>query len=141
MPLTGRITEFIPFLTFSPGEQAVVAHKYLTEFGQEIAQPVSLSDDEKRDRLVGDIDLRVSRDYSLCRVIARDYYDQQLGARSVIEGVERMVRSEVLDHYIWETDEPVRDGQGRAEYRAEVNADDEVEVCRVLEVGENEGDP
>lgn len=129
MPLTGRINDFIPFLTFSPGEQAVVAHKYLTEFGQEIAKPVSLSDDEKKDRLVGDIDLRVPKDYSLCRAIAGGYYDQQLGARSVIEGVDRMVKSEVLDHYIWETSAPVKDGQGRVEYRAEVNADDEVEVC------------
>lgn len=126
-PLTGRITDFIPFLTFSSGEQAVVAHKYLALLGQESAKPVVISHDECKQRFVGDIDLQVCHDYSVCRIIAREGYIEQLGARSLIHGVKRLVEDEVLDHYL-DANAELKEGQSIATYRVDVNEDDEIEV-------------
>ncbi|KAK2608062.1 hypothetical protein N8I77_006697 [Diaporthe amygdali] len=129
-PLTGRITEFVPFLTFSEAEQAAVAHKYLTELGKELSKPVVITREEEKQRFVGDIDLQVPKDYSVCRVIAQDEYVEQLGARSVINGVSRMIEGEVIDHYL-EMDDEIKEGQGITTYRVQSNVDDDIEVCYV----------
>lgn len=129
-PLTGRITEFVPFLTFSAAEQAAVAHKYLTELGKELAKPVVISEDETRQRFVGDIDLQVPKDYSVCRIIAEEEYLEQLGARSVINGVNRLIESEIVDHYLEMNDE-IKEYQGITTYRVELNVDGGIEVCYV----------
>lgn len=129
-PLTGRITEFVPFLTFSEAEQAAVAHKYLTELGKELAKPVVITREEEKQRFVGDIDLQVPKDYSVCRIIAQDEYVEQLGARSVINGVNRMIEGEVIDHYL-EMDDEIKEDQGIATYRVQSNVDDDIEVCYV----------
>lgn len=129
-PLTGRITEFVPFLTFSQTEQAAVAHKYLTEVGKELAKPVVVSREEGKQRFVGDIDLQVPKDYTVCRIIAQDEYVEQLGARSVINGVNRMIEGEVIDHYL-EMEDEIREGQGITTYRVQPNLDDDIEVCYV----------
>lgn len=129
-PLTGRITEFVPFLTFSEAEQAAVAHKYLTEIGKELAKPVVVSREEEKQRFVGDIDLQVPNDYSVCRIIAKEEYIDQLGARSVINGVNRMIEGEVIDHYL-EMEDEIKDGQGITTYRVQSNVDDDIEVCYV----------
>lgn len=126
-PLTGRITDFIPFLTFSSGEQAVVAHKYLALLGQELTKPVVTSHDEGKQRFVGDIDLQVSSDYSVCRLIAAEGYVAQLGARSLIDGVRRLVEDEVLDHYL-NAEAEIKEGQSIATYCVDVNEDKEIEV-------------
>ncbi|KUI61232.1 Chaperone protein ClpB [Cytospora mali] len=129
-PLTGRITEFVPFLTFSDAEQAAVTHKYLTEVGKELAKPIVISEEETRQRFVGNIDLQVPKDYSICRIIAKEEYLEQLGARSVINGVRRMIEGEVLDHYL-ELEGEIREDQGVTTYRVTPNQEDGVEVCYV----------
>lgn len=88
-PLTGRITDFIPFLTFSEVEQAAVAHKCMAEVGKELAKPVVITPGRENQRFIGDIHLQAVQDYSICRVIAKEEYVEQLGARSLIEGVKR----------------------------------------------------
>jgi ATP-dependent Clp protease ATP-binding subunit ClpA len=129
-PLTGRITEFVPFLTFSQIEQTAVAHKYLAEVGRELASPVVVTREEGKQRFVGDIELQVPKDYSVCRIIAQDEYVEQLGARSVINGVNRMIEGEVIDHYL-EMDDEIREGQAITTYRVQPNMDDDIEVCYV----------
>ncbi|ROV93474.1 hypothetical protein VSDG_06732 [Cytospora chrysosperma] len=129
-PLTGRITEFVPFLTFSDAEQIAVVHKYLADLGTELAKPVIVSEDETRRRLVGLIDLQVLKDYSVCRAIANEAYLEQLGARSVIDGVRRLIESEVIDHYL-EIHDEIKEDQGEVTYRVELNVDGGIEVCYV----------
>lgn len=126
-PLTGRITEFVPFLTFSAVEQAVVAYRNLREAGMQLPMPVVTSSEGPQQRLVGNIDLRVARDYSTCRIIAETEYVQQLGARSLFKGVKRLVESEVLEHYLSVDDEIVQ-GQDVATYRVESTEDDDIQV-------------
>lgn len=95
--------------------------------GQEFAKPVVLSRDERKQRFVGDIDLQVSNDYSVCSTIAKEGYIKQLGAQSLIYGVKRLVEDEVLDYYLNVKAELI-EGQSIATYRVDVNKDDEIEA-------------
>lgn len=129
-PLTGRITEFVPFLTFSDAEQVAVVHKYLADLGKEMARPIIISEDEARQRLVCRINLQVLKDYSLCRAIAKEAYLEQLGARSVIDGVRRVIESEVIDYYL-EINDGIKEDQDEVTYRVELNVDGGIEVYYV----------
>lgn len=128
-PVTGRITEFVPFLTFSGAEQAGVVHKCLTELAMELAKPVVIPDDKKKIRFVGKIDLQVPKDYSVCRAIAEEEYLEELGARSLISGVRRLIDNEVMEDYL-EIDEEIREDQDIITIRVELNVDGEIEVLR-----------
>lgn len=128
-PLTGRITEIVPFLTFSDAEQTAVAHKYMTELGKDLAKPVVISPNETRQRLAGDIELQVPKDYSVCRAIAKEDYMEQLGPRSVIHGVNK-IESEVLEQSL-EMHGEIEEGKDVATHRVEVNTDDGIEICPI----------
>ncbi|KEF63731.1 uncharacterized protein A1O9_01709 [Exophiala aquamarina CBS 119918] len=97
-PITGRISVFLPFLLFSPGEQAVIAHKYLLELGRDVRNPVNLSTGSD-ELLIGNIRLRVRRDASVCRKIAENGYHPELGARSLITAVDT-IRTLLVDAYL-----------------------------------------
>ncbi|CAN8105255.1 unnamed protein product [Discula destructiva] len=127
-PLTGRITDFVPFLTFSKGEQACVAHKHLTEVGKEMAKSLVVSRDMTTQRFIGDIDMQVPRDYSICQIIAQEEYLEQLGARSVINGVHRLIEDPILDHFLG-IESAITEGQGTTTYRVEANRDHDIEIC------------
>ncbi|KAK5463038.1 hypothetical protein LTS15_002750 [Exophiala xenobiotica] len=86
-PITGRISAFIPFLRFSLGEQAVVVHKYLLELGYAVEGPVNLSFGPQ-EKLLGDVRVRIRRDASVCRILAKAEYHEDLGARSLINAVD-----------------------------------------------------
>ncbi|KAK0309977.1 hypothetical protein LTR01_004175 [Friedmanniomyces endolithicus] len=97
-PVAGRISEFLPFLTFTIGEQAVIVHKALLELGRKVRQPVSLVDgpDEK---LLGNVKLRIRRDVSVCRALAESEYHPDLGARSLLVAAEKVKRM-LVDEYL-----------------------------------------
>ncbi|KAK8851225.1 P-loop containing nucleoside triphosphate hydrolase protein [Apiospora arundinis] len=136
-PITGRVTVWLPFLTFSPIEQAVVADKYVAEFGGEAMLPVRIANDEARDRLVGDVQLEIRQGYSLCSALAREGYVQELGARSLIAEVDDQVRGPLVDAYLQNLEEIVEDG-GTTRCLASVDPDGAIEVsCAVPDTGEN----
>lgn len=131
-PLTGRITEFIPFLTFSEGERAIVAHKYLTEVGKSKIKPVCLTHEVAKQRFVGKVELQVSslRDYAVCRVMAKSY-NRFIGARSVKSGVRRLVEKPVSDLYYDEAHAEVTEDQDVVAYRVDVDVEDKIKVLRL----------
>ncbi|KAF2973066.1 hypothetical protein GQX73_g612 [Xylaria multiplex] len=106
-PITGRITEVIPFLPFSPGEQAVVAHKFLQELGRKVKAPVVLPE-KGREQLLGNIRLRVRRDASVCRNLAAAEYSPDLGARSLAAAV-KTVEDRLVEAYLDEEEEIAED--------------------------------
>jgi hypothetical protein len=116
-PITGRVSEFIPFLHFSPGEQAVVAHKYLLELGQSVRDPVKLTPGQEN--LVGNVHLRVRRDASVCSKLAVDGYHRDLGARSLITAVST-VRELLVDAYLG-VDEAITEQDDVVEFLVDVN--------------------
>ncbi|KAI1660675.1 P-loop containing nucleoside triphosphate hydrolase protein [Daldinia decipiens] len=92
--VTGRIDEIAPFFPFDKGEQAVVAHKFLLKFIDEVRCPI----DEGTNRLVGHTNIRVIEDGKVCEEIARKWYKERLGARSIYKGVRTLRRKFILKY-------------------------------------------
>ncbi|KAI1645958.1 P-loop containing nucleoside triphosphate hydrolase protein [Daldinia loculata] len=92
--VTGRIDEIAPFFPFDKGEQAVVAHKFLLEFIDEVRRPI----DEGTNHLVGHTNIRVVEDGKVCEEIARKSYKEELGARSIYKGVRALRRKFILKY-------------------------------------------
>ncbi|KAF1996576.1 P-loop containing nucleoside triphosphate hydrolase protein [Amniculicola lignicola CBS 123094] len=127
-PLTGRISSFVPFLPFTSGEQCVVAHKYILELAHRIRAPVSLSPGPD-ERLLGNVYLKVRRDATVCKALAEEGYDRDLGARSLINAVKTEVEIAVVESYL-EVDREIEEGQGTEEFLADYR-NGTVEVKRV----------
>ncbi|KAJ2897400.1 hypothetical protein MKZ38_004701 [Zalerion maritima] len=98
-PITGRVSEFIPFLPFSAGEQAVVVHKFLLELAQNVRAPVDLREGPS-EQLLGNVRLRVWRDAAVCRSLAQEGYSADLGARSLSATVSQVVEDMLVDAYL-----------------------------------------
>ncbi|KAK0714523.1 P-loop containing nucleoside triphosphate hydrolase protein, partial [Lasiosphaeris hirsuta] len=118
-PVTGRISEFIPFLPFSPSEQAVVGHKFLLELIAKVRPPVKLSKDSKwsGEQLLGNVNLQAKRGAAVCKRLAADY-NADLGARSMLAAVEH-VQELLMDAYL-EEEEEIVEGGGMRDYRVDV---------------------
>lgn len=103
--MTGRISDFIPFLPFSPGEQAVIVYKFLLELIQKAKNPVSLLDG-KHQQLLGNVNLsfRPGRDATVCGSLASTDYSSELGARSLRNAVKQ-VEDKLVAAYLEEEDE------------------------------------
>lgn len=108
-PITGRISDFIPFLEFSPGEQAVVAHKFLRELSHKVQEPTNLSEGPN-ERLLGDVRLHVKHDALVCMTLAEGEYLRDLGARS-LSGAVKLIEDMLVDVYLKQRDEIVEGGK------------------------------
>ncbi|KAM5350229.1 hypothetical protein ACJ41O_006734 [Fusarium nematophilum] len=120
-PVTGRISDFVPFLPFTPGEQAVITHKTLLELASDLRRPINLSKGPQ-EQLVGDIRLRIRRDGTLCTLLAQAHYHKKLGARSLKAGANRVERI-VADAYLDE-DEEIQEGGGLRDFVLDVQGDE-----------------
>ncbi|KAL7819969.1 P-loop containing nucleoside triphosphate hydrolase protein [Trichoderma gracile] len=101
-PVTGRISDFVPLLPFTAGEQAVITHKCLLELARNLRQPIKLT--EGCERLIGDMRLLIRRDGTVCSTLAKQHYHNKLGARSLEIGAETVKRI-LLDAYLDDDEE------------------------------------
>ncbi|UKZ92747.1 uncharacterized protein TrAFT101_007686 [Trichoderma asperellum] len=102
-PVTGRISDFIPLLPFTVGEQAVITHKCLLGLAQDLRLPICLIKGPS-ERLIGNIRLLIRRDGTVCSTLAKSHYHVKLGARSLMAGAEKVKRI-VLDVYLDDDEE------------------------------------
>ncbi|RMJ14913.1 hypothetical protein CDV36_005445 [Fusarium kuroshium] len=119
--VTGRISHFVPFLPFSPGEQAVITHKMLLQLAEEFRRPIVISEGSD-EQLIGDVRLRIRRDATVCRLLAEDHYHKSLGARSLKAGV-RQVKGIVAEAYLEEDDE-IQENGGLWDFIIDVQGDE-----------------
>ncbi|XDG02608.1 hypothetical protein ABKA04_002223 [Annulohypoxylon sp. FPYF3050] len=131
-PLAGRITEILPFLTFSQPESAVIVHRILMNLETEVVRRVHLSANKEEDIYVGNISMRIRKDATVCSKIADDGYDKKTGARSIAQAVERIVEDPLISQYLKNGDE-FDENQPTTYFDIDVNVDDEIDVRLALE--------
>ncbi|KAL9608642.1 MAG: hypothetical protein Q9167_006543 [Letrouitia subvulpina] len=120
-PLTGRVTQIIPFLPFGQPEMAVAAFKFMRELSNSVRRPI----DAAQKIFVGHIHLNFVDDGQIAEYIARKTYNAELGARSLQQGVRNLIEQLFLDKFLDE-DEEVKDEMNK---RPPVNFD--VRVSRL----------
>ncbi|KAI0016387.1 P-loop containing nucleoside triphosphate hydrolase protein [Xylariomycetidae sp. FL0641] len=126
-PLTGRISAIVPFLTFSPGEQAVISHKGLMRLESELASPVVETATGRDDLPVGNMKMTVHDHVSICSKIAEEGYEAQIGARSIFNAIDETVRVPLVLGYMKAGDE-YHEGQGETPCTVHLDADGDIEV-------------
>ena len=122
--MSGRIPIIVPFLPFSEGEQAVVAHKYILELQNRVIEPLKAD----WDRLVGHIRLSIRGDAAVCRHIAKRY-DTGQGARSLKAAVDNLVEDVVISKYLEEETE-IKAGQEISTFVVEVSQGEDLAVFK-----------
>ncbi|KAG0646262.1 Chaperone [Hyphodiscus hymeniophilus] len=132
-PVTGRISDFIPFLPFSPGEQAVVVHKFLLELGDKVRGPVNLVPGSK-EQLIGNVRMRIRKDASVCRILAQEEYHSDLGARSLIMGARKL--EDLLVEVYLQVDEEIRESEKMVDFVVDVNGSEVIAKMVEQKVGE-----
>ncbi|KAI0097765.1 P-loop containing nucleoside triphosphate hydrolase protein [Nemania sp. FL0031] len=132
-PLSGRVSDIIPFLPFSPEEQAVVSHKAVMELEAFLRRPVVVSPNGKNSNPVGNIRLHFTNEFELCSAIAQENYSPQLGARSLLKAVTDTMFMPILDKYL-EIDEEISNNQPETRFTIGVNAENEIEVWHIRDL-------
>lgn len=93
-------------------------------------KPIDTCEEETRYRPVGNVDLQVKRAYSVCKALADEGYVEELGARSIINTVDRNVWMPLAGSYLAAREE-VREDQAAGSFAVGVDADTgEVEVSQ-----------
>ncbi|KAI2634775.1 P-loop containing nucleoside triphosphate hydrolase protein [Hypomontagnella submonticulosa] len=126
-PLAGRVTEILPFLVFSPPESAVITHRLLMDLETEVSRQVRLTLNRESDVYVGNINISINNDATVCSTIANEEYDKKTGARSISQAVERSVQDPLVSQYLKNGDE-FKEDQPITHFVVDVNVDGEVEV-------------
>ena len=105
------------------------------ELASRVRQPVCLTPGPK-EQLLGNVHLRVRRDASVCKMIAEEGYDEDLGARSLITAVRAVVEECLVESYL-DVEQEITEAQGKTKYLVDINRG-EVEV-RMVNGAEDEG--
>ena len=127
-PLSGRVSLVVPFLPFSAGEQAVVAHKYVLDLQEKVRQSIQVSGQQ----LVGRIILDVRQDGAICKLIAHEGYDASQGARSLKAAVETRIEDELVIRYL-EEDGRIEDWQPMVRYTVDLSRNGVLSVFKTVE--------
>ncbi|KAI9780170.1 MAG: hypothetical protein M1839_007007 [Geoglossum umbratile] len=129
-PLAGRISAILPFLPFSPGEQAVVAHKFVLQLARSVRKPITLTaTPSPTEHLLGNIELVTRRDASLCMALAKSEYNPDLGARSLQNAVDELVMQQLVVAFL-EPDEEIGPDAPLMRFEFDVQPDGEVVAYR-----------
>ncbi len=129
-PLTGRINEIVPFLTFTPDEAAIVADKRFMELEARFARPVKLTPKMEGDNLVGNIYLDIVRGSTVCSNIADKHYMPELGARSIFSGIDRVVSRPLVNMYL-ENGDDFAENHPETRFLVDVNEEKKIEVLLI----------
>lgn len=95
-PLTGRLWYTVPFLPFSELEQAVATYNFMRDFKNEIRKPVDVQAKLFPRRLV----LNYTNDGHLAQHLAKQSYNDELGASSLQKAVYRHIKQKLAHAFL-----------------------------------------
>jgi ATP-dependent Clp protease ATP-binding subunit ClpA len=112
------------------------------ELAHRVRQAINMSPGPT-EQLLGNVNLRIRRDASVCQILAEEGYDEDLGARSLITAVKAVIEDTLVESYL-DVDEEIREDQGVTQYVVDIRRG-EVEVTMVprgvdLDMGDSDGD-
>ncbi|KAF1911539.1 P-loop containing nucleoside triphosphate hydrolase protein [Ampelomyces quisqualis] len=109
-PFESRIEHVIPFFPFSPGEQAVVAHKFLRKDARNARKDIDLRPEVKR--MMGHCIISYVEDGPLCAYMAERGYHRSSGARGVKREAKKVMAAarKVYNNIPERVDESLNDG-------------------------------
>ncbi|KAL8896878.1 MAG: hypothetical protein Q9207_007493 [Kuettlingeria erythrocarpa] len=95
-PLTGRLSAIIPFMPFSPEERAVTTYKFMRKLFEESRKPINVQEKQLARRIF----LNFVDDGALASHIAQKYYFAELGARSLLKGVNMQILHKLTSAFL-----------------------------------------
>lgn len=98
----------------------------MLELAHKVRKKINLSFGPE-EQLLGNVYLRVRRDGTVCKLIADEGYDEDLGARSLISTVKSVVEDAVVEAYL-EVDEEITEDQKMTEFVVDITSRMEVVV-------------
>jgi len=113
-------------MPFSSEEQAVIAHKYLLQLVRHIRRPVSVSK-----QLIGNVSLRIPRDAAICKALAREFYDSDMGARSLESAVKVRVEAPLVQRYL-EANETIKENQSLEVYSVDLDTSCQIVITQSI---------
>lgn len=100
-PVTGRISEIVPFFPFNEDEQAITTYKFLRELWNTVRAPINTANVW----FPGHSYVNYIDDGRIATWLARDGYNADLGARSLQSAVVRHVQTELAAAFFEEPGE------------------------------------
>jgi ATP-dependent Clp protease ATP-binding subunit ClpB len=94
-PLTGRLTEIVPFLPFNQDEQAVATYKFMRKRRMQVRGAIDI----EAKSFLKHIFLNLVDDGEIAKHLAAKSYNPELGARSLSSAVNREIGRKVSDHF------------------------------------------
>jgi ATP-dependent Clp protease ATP-binding subunit ClpB len=82
------VSLFVPFLPFSKPERAVVLHKFVLKLATRVREPIDLRPGIQN--LIGHCRLTLVDDGQVCTTLSEQYYNKDLGARSLENAVANL---------------------------------------------------
>lgn len=95
-PLTGRLSAIIPFMPFSVEERAVTTYKFMRKLFNDSRKSINVQEKQ----LARHIFLNFVDDGELASHIAQKYYFAELGARSLLKGVNMQILHKLTSTFL-----------------------------------------
>ena len=92
-------------------------HKFLMEFVNRVRRPINTTNGPD-EQLLGNIRLRIRREVSLCRLMAKNDYDEDLGIRGLIASVRELEQA-LIRSYL-DVEEEIMNSDEMTEYVLDV---------------------